>query len=247
MSEKVELARYVLTISASDSSGMAGMQMDNRALSALGVMPVNVLTAITLQAFNQGMYAQIFDAKLVRLQLSRMLEAFPIAAIKIGSLGNAQVVHAVADVLAVHATLPIVLDPVYLSTSGAFLLDASGLALLNQRLLPLATLVTPNQLEVQKLDLDLAAAVLLKGGHSHGDLSVDRLVYRDGRSFEFSAPRVDTRNSRGTGCALSSLIAGYLALGRDLPAAVEAAKSCLTESLLRNVTLNCLGPGPSFY
>lgn len=247
MSEAPEMTRYVLTISASDSSGMAGMQADNRALSALGVMPVNVLTAITLQAPRMGMSARMLDAQLVSEQLSQMLAAFPIAAIKIGALGNAHIAHVVADVLAAHASLPIVLDPVCFATSGASLLDASGQSVLNQRLLPLATLVTPNQSEARQLDLDLAAAVLFKGGHSAGETSIDRLVYRDGRTYEFAAPRVETRNTRGTGCALSSLIAGYLALGRELPASVEAAKSLLTQSLERNVSLNCLGPGPSFY
>ncbi len=238
---------YVLTVSGSDSSGCAGLQADNRAIHAAGAMPLNVLTATTLQTPDGLLATRLADPAEVEQGITSLLEAYPVRTVKIGMLGSAAIVEAVARALADSAERPfVVLDPVLQTSSGSALLDPAGVEVLNGQLLPLAGLVTPNLPERRQLRVPDSVAVLLKGGHADSAECVDQLTLPDGQTLEFSAARVDTLNTRGTGCALSAGIAAYLAQGSDLPTACQLAKSQLHDSLSRHADQRFTGPGPSF-
>lgn len=247
------LRRYpvVLSIAGSDSSGGAGIQADLKTLSALGVYGATAITAITAQN-TVGVDSQMaVDSEMVRDQIIAVMEDIEPSAIKIGMLANARIANAVADVLS-HYTTPIILDPVMVSSSGHRLLAPEAQVILKERLLPLATLLTPNIPEMAALtDMPLttleekgsaarhlissgAHAILLKGGHEEGDTKRD-ILYRstpDGISVEyFSSPTIATRNIHGTGCTLSSAIAAYVARGYDLKEAIGAAKEYISEAI----------------
>lgn len=256
--------KYVLSIAGSDSSGGAGMQADNRAIHACGAFPLNVLTAVTVQTPRGVEAVEVLSAEFVARQLRSLLEAYPVAAIKSGMLTTSGIVRAVGEVLALYPEIPYILDPVLCSTSGEPLLDTEGVALLREVLLPRATLITPNHDEFRILSGDepgggesvryagtdfsrrLNVAVLVKGGHAEGDLCADCLCLPNGDSEVFSAARVATRNTRGTGCALSALIAAELALGGELRDAVARAKNRLTGSMAAHESQSWTGAGPAF-
>ena len=239
---------YVLTVSGSDSSGCSGMQADNRAIHAAGAMPLNVISASTLQT-PEGLHAlNLSDAAEVEQQINALLDAYSVRAVKIGMLGNGAIVEAVVRTLEVRAERPfVVLDPVVCSSSGSALLDASGLEVLNERLLPLVGLVNPNLNEMPLLRVPESVAVLLKGGHAEGVECIDRLTLPDGRDREFSAERVETVNTRGTGCALSAAIAAFIARGNNLPEACARAKHLLHAALEKNRDRVFTGNGPALY
>lgn len=259
----MDMPAYVLTISGSDSSGGAGMQADNRAILAAGAYPLNVLTAVTLQTPDGVEAVDVLSPEFVERQLRSLLRAYPVAAVKSGMLGSGAVAQAVAAVLSGVAPIPYVLDPVLCATSGAALLDAEGLAVVRDRLLGRAVLTTPNLDELAVLSgrplLDAAhmadaavalacrsgGAVLVKGGHGHGPCCVDRLFWPDGRCEVFAGSRIDSTNTRGTGCALSALIAARLALGDELVAAVATARRLLGASLRAQAGRAWTGPGPA--
>lgn len=247
------LRRYpvVLSIAGSDSSGGAGIQADLKTLSALGVYGATAITAITAQN-TVGVDSQMaVDPEMVRDQIIAVMEDIEPSAIKIGMLANARIANAVADVLS-HYTTPIILDPVMISSSGHRLLAPEAQVILKERLLPLATLLTPNIPEMAALtDMPLttleekgsaarhlissgAHAILLKGGHEEGDTKRD-ILYRstpDDISVEyFSSPTIATRNIHGTGCTLSSAIAAYVARGYELKEAIGAAKEYISEAI----------------
>ena len=254
--------RYVLTISGSDSSGRAGMQTDNRAIHSTGGFPLNVVTAVTLQS-PQGVEAvELMSADFVEAQLRSILKAYRVSAIKSGMLGNAAIVRRVATVLSEYPQIPYVLDPVLCSTSGTVLLDPAGVEVLRSLLMPRAMVTTPNLDEVAILsgiadDARTAAtqlasacgqAILLKGGHATGTKSDDWLFYPDGRRDFYRDDRIETRNTRGTGCALSALIAAHLAWEPDeLKDAIKSAKDQLSCALSEHRQEAWEGGGPSFY
>jgi len=260
---KACVPRYVLTISGSDSSGGAGMQADNRAILAGGAFPLNVLTAVTLQAPAGVIAVNCLPAAFVEQQLRALLQAYPVAAIKSGMLGNAAIARRVADVLADFPEIPYLLDPVLRATSGYPLLDRIGTTIVRERLMPRATLTTPNLDELAILanravpddDAMLAAGLalasdtgrplLVKGGHRAGPYCRDWLLCPDGKRKDFSARRVDSINTRGTGCALSALIAGRLAQGERLEAAIAYAKRRLGTSLRSQARRAWSGAGPA--
>ena len=241
----------MLSIAGSDSSGGAGIQADLKTLSALGVYGATAITAITAQN-TVGVDSQMaVDPEMVRDQIIAVMEDIEPSAIKIGMLANARIANAVADVLS-HYTTPIILDPVMISSSGHRLLAPEAQVILKERLLPLATLLTPNIPEMAALtDMPLttleekgsaarhlissgAHAILLKGGHEEGDTKRD-ILYRstpDDISVEyFSSPTIATRNIHGTGCTLSSAIAAYVARGYELKEAIGAAKEYISEAI----------------
>ena len=222
------------------------MQADNRAIHAVGGMPLNVITANSLQTPEGVLSLQLTPAKTIEAQIFALFQAYPISSVKIGMLGGAPQVQAVVESLKQESDAFIVLDPVIQSSSGSPLLDQPGLSLLNSELLPLVDLVTPNTEECKKLKLRNATAVLYKGGHSGGANAVDKLVFRGGQSKSFSKPRVDSPNLRGTGCTLSSAIAAYVALGDSTISACERAKNLLDKSLHTNADLKFHGEGPAF-
>jgi hydroxymethylpyrimidine/phosphomethylpyrimidine kinase len=237
----------LLVIAGSDSSAGAGIQADLKTAQSFGVYAQTAVTAITLQDTRgvQGVYP--LPPEIVRGQIAAALDDIGADVLKIGMLGNGRIAAAVADALA-KTTLPLVLDPVLLSTSGMRLLDDEGLEILKTRLLPRATLVTPNQPEAEALtgilprsDHSLrnaaqafallgARQVLFKGGHGAGDIVTDVLVMGD-RQARFEAPRQDTRHTHGTGCTLSTAIACGLALHLPLAEAVARAHAYVQDAI----------------
>ncbi len=253
-----------LTIAASDPSGGAGIQADLKAFSANGAYGTAVLTALTAQSTRGVTGIHTLPPEFVTEQLDTLLADIAVDAVKIGMLADAAVASAVADALERHRPRYVVLDPVMVSTSGHRLLETDAVAVLRDRLLPLADLITPNLPEAGDL-LGTAAAhsraeaveqarallatgarrVLLKGGHhTHDTESVDVLAIGD-RVTEISAPRVTTRNTHGTGCTLSAAIAALRPQHDDWHSAVRAAKEYLTGALRAADTLRIgHGHGP---
>jgi len=252
----------VLTVAGSDSGGGAGIQADLKTMLALGVHGMSVITAVTAQNSVGVQGAWELPVAAVRAQFISVVADIGVQAVKTGMLASPALVTTVADLIAtmvVDADVPVVVDPVTVSKHGYPLLTADAVDTVKERLLPLATLATPNLHEVTQLtgvevcdeaDLGKAAAamidlgprwVLVKGGHLHGD-AVDLLS--DGqREYRFTAPRVQGCHTHGTGCTISSAIAAYLARGYTMPAAVEAAKVYVTEAIQHGFALGS-GIGP---
>ncbi len=237
----------LLTIAGSDSGGGAGIQADLKTFAALGAFGMSALSAITAQNTRRVSAVHVLPGAMVAAQIDAVFEDLGVDGVKIGMLANAEIIEAVADRLGAWAGPPVVLDPVMVAKSGDALLEDEAVEALAGRLLPLATLVTPNLPECRRLTgqpVDdeaarrraaerLAArgpAVLVKGGHAAGAEIVD-LLY-DGRRFHrFRHPRVDTSSTHGTGCTLSSAIAVGLAAGRPLADAVGRAIDYLQGAL----------------
>ncbi len=243
------MTRIALTIAGSDSGGGAGIQADLRTFSALGVYGASVITALTAQ--NTRGVTGVFDvpADFVAAQMDAVFSDLNIAATKIGMLSRSETIEAVAAGLERHAANNIVLDPVMVAASGDPLLRPDAVATLKRLLISRALLVTPNLAEAAVLlDAPLAAseaemekqgkailafgckAVLVKGGHGAGPEAVDILVDRNG-TRRYAARRLDTKNTHGTGCTLSSAIAAGLAKKMPLADAVAAAKDFVTGAI----------------
>jgi hydroxymethylpyrimidine/phosphomethylpyrimidine kinase len=237
----------VLVIAATDSSGGAGLTRDVGVLSDFSVDALCVVTAVTAQSDKKVTAVHHVPPDVIRAQIAAALATRQVGAIKIGMLGNRATVEAVVEGLtaggAAPDQTPIVVDPVLVSSSGGVLLDADGQATLAKALFPLATLVTPNVPEAaallgEELATDEAGlvqqglrllgfgsrAILLKGGHTHGEDAVDLLLSGD-RTVERIASQRVAGTSRGTGCALASAIAAGLAAGEPLNEACRAAKN----------------------
>lgn len=214
----------ILVIAGTDSSGGAGLSRDVAVAAELGFAVKPVVTAVTAQSNDAVRRVELIDADLVKAQIAAALEDDAPAAVKIGMLGDGAVVRAVADAFQ-GRDLPIVLDPVIASSSGAQLLSDEGIAALKERLLPLVTLVTPNLPEAEILGVERlhnsCRAVLLKGGHGEGDVLRD--VLTDGQRETVFTAQKQAFTPRGTGCTLSTAIACGLADGLALEAAVWQA------------------------
>lgn len=240
----------VLVIAGSDSSGGAGLQRDLRVLADLGLLAVTAVTAVTAQSDRHVRSALMMPPGLVRDQIAAALQTRPIGAVKVGMLGNREIVEAVAESLRHLEGVPVVLDPVLVASSGASLLDEPGREAMVARLFPLVTLLTPNLPEAaalldespaqdeeevthqaERLRLLGPRAVLLKGGHDSGGASIDTLVSEGTDPIHFSAPRLASK-MRGTGCALATAIAAQLALGTPIPEACSTGKDHVFRSLL---------------
>ena len=236
----------VLVIAGTDSSGGAGLTRDVATLAHFGVEALCAVTAVTVQTDRAVMAVELLPPPLLRAQIGAALATQRAGAIKIGMLGSRGIVEAVADSLPPPWQLPLVVDPVLAASSGGELLDAEGRLALMERLLPRATLLTPNLEEAALLlgaapataDAEIvaqgralcargAAAVLLKGGHAGGPLASDWLVTREGRVRQFSVPRLAAQR-RGTGCALAAAIAAGLAAHLSLELACQRAKEHVT-------------------
>ncbi len=243
-----------MTIAGSDSGGGAGIQADLKTFSALGVYGASAITGITAQNTVGVQGVEPVPEAMIAAQITSVLQDIPMDAIKIGMLGSPGIVGAVADALADYAG-PIVLDPVMVAKSGDPLLAEDAIAALTHRLLPRATVLTPNLPEAARLlgceparALDEAEdqgrrllslgprAVLMKGGHAEGAVCTDLLVGPEGvRRFE--SPRLDTKNTHGTGCSMSSAIAAELAKGQSLGDAVHRAHQWLHAAIAAADTL----------
>ena len=238
-----------LTIAGSDSSGGAGIQADLKSFAALGVYGASVITALTAQNTRGVTGIHQVPADFVTAQIDAVFGDLNVAAVKIGMVADLAVIDAIAGGLRKWSPKHIVLDPVMVATSGDRLLAAEAVDALRQKLIPLASLITPNMPEAAAL-LDEAVAssevaienqgkrllsmgaraVLIKGGHGHGPESTDYLVTVDG-SHALAAPRIATGNTHGTGCSLSSAIAAGLAKGEDLETAVRRAKAWVSAAI----------------
>ncbi|WP_321325216.1 bifunctional hydroxymethylpyrimidine kinase/phosphomethylpyrimidine kinase [Thiomicrorhabdus sp.] len=254
----------VLTIAGSDTSAGAGIQADLKTIHAVGGYALTAITAVTAQN-SQGVQ-QVYPVSTQQLteQLDSLLSDYEIDTIKIGMLANAELINVVVSFLQKHRHIPVILDPILLSSSGKNLLDKDAINLLKEHLIPLITLITPNLPELNTLlktdfkgQADDALEILqllkkkdwpntlLKGGHTAEALAIDYLFItqqnpqiqpqteqQSEEVFAFPAQRIDTQNSHGTGCTLSSAIATQLAFKRSLPEAVKLAKSYLQNTLM---------------
>jgi hydroxymethylpyrimidine/phosphomethylpyrimidine kinase len=256
------MSAVALTIAGSDSSGGAGIQADLKTFAALGVYGASVVTALTAQN-TKGVFA-VHDvpADFIAAQMDAVFADLDISAVKIGMLANAAAIAAVAAGLDRHRARNVVLDPVMVASTGADLLRADAMDAL-RKLIGSVGVLTPNLFEAsallevtmardeadmrtqaQKLRALGAEAVLIKGGHAGGLDSVDLLVSGEGSEL-FSAPRIATNNTHGTGCTLSAAIAAGLAKGLSLHEAVREAKAYVTAAIAAADRLNVgAGHGP---
>lgn len=240
-----------LSIAGSDSSGGAGIQADIKTFSALGVYGATAITAVTAQN-TVGVGAQFaLPPKIVYDQIVAVIEDIYPSVIKIGMLSNAAIANAVADALTSY-DIPIILDPVMVSSSGHRLLSMEAQEVVKSRLLPISTLITPNIPEVEALanisvvsDEDKlraashlithgARAVLIKGGHEKGDTKSDALYQALPEGIAttyYSSPTISSRNIHGTGCTLSSAIAAHIAMGLTLEESIRSAKEYIYEAI----------------
>jgi len=225
----------ILTIAGSDCSGGAGLQADIKTITMLGCYAMSAITAITAQNTLGVTAVEPLSPALVAAQIDACTSDIGVDAIKIGMLGSAAIAHLVADRLEALG-VPVVFDPVMIATSGGVLADDETVAAF-ARLMRLATVTTPNLPELDALGgidtaLVEARAVLVKGGHGHGDTLIDRLMDRAGEMARWEAPRIDTVHTHGTGCTLASAIATGLGTGLDLPAAIGRAHGFVRAALL---------------
>ncbi len=238
-----------LTIAGSDSSGGAGIQADLKSFAARGVYGASVITALTAQNTRGVTGIHQVPADFVTAQIDAVFADLDVKAVKIGMVADLAVIDAIAAGLQKWSPKHIVLDPVMVATSGDRLLAAEAVDALRTKLIPLASLITPNMPEAAALlDEPVAAdeaaiesqgkrllamgcpAVLIKGGHGRGAESIDYLVTASG-AIALAAPRIATQNTHGTGCSLSSAIAAGLAKGQDMETAVRHAKAWVSAAI----------------
>jgi len=251
MSKQAQLP-VALTIAGSDSGGGAGIQADLKTFAALGVHGTSAITCLTAQN-PKGVYGiQAASAEIVRRQIRAVFDELRPAAVKTGMLYSAPIIRVVAESLRQHRAVPLVVDPVMVSTSGARLLKPDAVKALCKRLLPLAALVTPNLDEAAILvgaklssvtDLRAAArtlhqqfgcAALVKGGHLRGLKQAVDIFYDGRQELLLSAPFIRGVSTHGTGCTYSAAVAGYVARGCPLPRALQRAKEYITRAIARS-------------
>ena len=225
----------ILIVAGSDSSGGAGIQADIKTVTMMGGYAMTAITAITAQNTLGVTGVAVIDPAMVGAQIDACVSDIGVDAVKIGMLGSAAIAHVVADRLEA-LTAPVVFDPVMVATSGAALADAETIDAF-RRLMAIATLVTPNLPELEALGgLDQVRvetrALLVKGGHGEGDMVTDTLITPEGEQ-RFSAPRIATRHTHGTGCTLASAIATGLGRGEPLALAVERGIGFVRSALLK--------------
>lgn len=238
----------ILIIAGSDSGGGAGIQADIKTVTMLRGHAMTAITAITAQNTLGVTDVLALPVSLVASQFRAVVDDIGVDAVKIGMLGRAELAHAVADLLAtLPPGVPVVFDPVMIATSGAALME-DGTAEAMARLLPLATLVTPNLPELAALGGEAALlaqcrAVLVKGGHGQGEQLTDRLITPVGQQASWTDSRIDTTSTHGTGCTLASAIATGLGQGMTLEAAIIRARAFVRAALLAAPGLGA-GHGP---
>jgi hydroxymethylpyrimidine/phosphomethylpyrimidine kinase len=252
-----------LTIATSDSGGGAGIQADIKAIHANGVFALSVLVAITAQNTKNVSMVHVLPRDIIEAQIDAVFDDFKIRGIKTGMLYSAEIVKTVSDKLRALKVKNLVVDPVMISKSGSVLLKPDAIELVKRDLFPLATVVTPNIHEAQRLaDMDIATledvkeaarrihtlgcqTVLIKGGHLAAQPATD-LLY-DGNSFTTIAGEfIDTPNTHGTGCTYSAAIAAQLAKGKPLVDAVLSSKHYITEAIRHSLSIGH-GHGPTHH
>lgn len=246
------MRRYptTLIIAGSDCSGGAGIQADLKTCTALGVYGCAVITAVTAQNTLGVRGVQPVTPDMVAAQIEAVLDDMNVDSIKIGMLCNASIAEAVAESLSRYPSVPVILDPVMVSTSGHKLMEIPAVRIIKEKLFPLSEVVTPNIDEATLLtgiaihsaeDMPAAAerllaegckSVLLKGGHLPGSEAVDTLYVRNSAPRKYVSEYCMTRNTHGTGCTLSSAIAAYMAKGMLLSDAVGQAKQYISQAII---------------
>jgi hydroxymethylpyrimidine/phosphomethylpyrimidine kinase len=243
------MTTIALTIAGSDSAGGAGIQADLRTFAALGVHGASAITALTAQNTLGVEAVHTAPPEFVLAEMRAIASDLDVGAIKTGMLGNLGIVEAVVEGLSLFPGVPVVVDPVMVSQSGHPLLTDEAIDAIRTKLMPRAILVTPNMLEAARLlgepvardEAEMAAqaqrlreqgasAVLVKGGHGSGPLSVDILADTQG-TLRLEAPRTKTQNTHGTGCTLSAATAAELAKGAPLREALAKAKAYVTAAI----------------
>lgn len=245
----VQTPPVVLSIAGSDCSGGAGVQADLKTIEALGGYGASAVTALTVQNTRGVRQSVAVDPALIFAQIRAVLDDLPVGAVKIGMVPGLPALRAILDALAPHPGLPVVYDPVMVSTSGSRLMEADTLAAVKAELIPRCTLLTPNLPEAAVLtgteittpagQVEAACTlgeqyhtyVLLKGGHLKGDAMRD-VLWWEGGITPYKGTRVISRNLHGTGCTLSSAIATHLAAGMRLTDAVARAKDYVARAIL---------------
>lgn len=251
--------KTALTIAGSDSSGGAGIQADIKTMTMNGVYAMSAILALTAQNTLgvKGIYN--VSKEFLELQIDTIFEDIIPDAVKIGMVSNKDLIEVIVDRLNKYQAKNIVIDPVMVSTSGDILLETNAVETLKNKLLPLARLITPNIPEAEvlsgmkitdentmllagkKIFKDLKVAVLIKGGHNINDAN-DLLIYESGVE-KFYGRRINTENTHGTGCTLSSAIASNLAKGYSLVEAIKKAKDYISGALEAGLDLG-RGSGP---
>jgi len=252
-SDSVATVPVVLTVAGSDCSGGAGIQADLKTFTALGVYGLTAVTCIVAEVPGKVSRIEPVTARMVREQLEVLLKNFRVGAIKTGLLCSAEIISAVAQIIQAGGkktarSIPFVVDPVMIATSGDNLLESGAVEAYKNKLFPLATLITPNldeaalllettindrrQMEsaAKALAKKYHASILLKGGHLRGDNAI-YLLFHHGELTEFSAPFVRGVETHGTGCTYSAAITAGLASGFSLEQAIKRAKKFVTESI----------------
>ncbi|MBR5785735.1 MAG: bifunctional hydroxymethylpyrimidine kinase/phosphomethylpyrimidine kinase [Clostridia bacterium] len=251
--------KTALTIAGSDCSGGAGIQADLKTMTMNGVYAMSAITALTAQNTTGVRAIQEATPDFLRHQIDAIFEDIRPDAVKIGMVASKELICVIADMLRYHNAKNVVVDPVMVATSGSSLMKNDAVQTLIEKLLPIATLVTPNIPEAQVLsgkaieskeDMLYVAkfigdtygcAVLLKGGHSIND--ANDLLYANGELIWFEGKRINNHNTHGTGCTLSSAIASNLAKGYDLVMSVQRAKDYISDALSAQLDLG-QGSGP---
>lgn len=260
--------KKVLTIAGSDSSGGAGIQTDLKTFAACGVYGMSVITAITAQNTIGVFGVENISDKMVREQAKAVFEDIGTDAVKVGMLSNVGIIRNVCETLRTYNPKNVVVDPVMISTSGFDLINTEAKDILVNELLPLADIITPNLSETRciihhidrGININLVNPeemkkageiirgftgnnVLIKGGHLE-DKPCDVLVTKEGKTFYFENERIETQNTHGTGCTLSSAIASNLALGYSVEDSVKNAKKFITDAIIHSLNIGH-GCGPT--
>lgn len=251
--------KTVLTIAGSDCSGGAGIQADLKTMMAHGVYGMSVITALTAQNTLGISKVSKVEDEMVKAQLESVFGDISPDAVKIGMVHASSTIEMIARILKKYRPKHIVVDTVMVSSSGKALLEKDAMKALQEKLLPLATVITPNMEEAgrlagisvkkqkeqlqaaRKLSESYSAAILIKGGHAVDN--ADDLLYVCGKEVWFLGAKLDNPNTHGTGCTLSSAIASNLALGYDVEESVRRAKEYITGAIQEGLDLGN-GSGP---
>lgn len=252
--------RCALTIAGTDPSGGAGIQADLKTFQEFKTYGMSVITSVVAQNTTGVQAVHHIPLHMIEQQLDSVFSDMPVHAFKTGMIANADMMGVIKRNIEQRCNMPYVIDPVMVATSGDTLIDQEARTFLRDELLPLAALITPNIPEAEALlDQDIkteqdmehaairlvkdfgAGAALIKGGHLKGD-ALDILY--DGTFHYFSAPRIDTKNTHGTGCTLSAAITACLAQGMPLKQAVTSAKTYITAAIRHSFPIGS-GNGPT--
>ncbi|MDR2528183.1 MAG: bifunctional hydroxymethylpyrimidine kinase/phosphomethylpyrimidine kinase [Synergistaceae bacterium] len=256
--------KKVLSIAGSDCSGGAGIQADLKTFSAHGVFGMSVVVSVVAENTSRVIGIQDVSPDMIEKQIDAVFEDIGVDAVKVGMLSGPLCMKAVAGKLRQYASANVVIDPVMYAKNGSPLMDPSAIDELIGTVIPLALVLTPNIPEAEKIsgltivnsqDMEEAARrihamgckhVLMKGGHAKNSQTALDVLF-DGKGFEyFQAPRVDTKNTHGTGCTYSSAIAANLALGLDVSEAVGEAKEYVTTAIRHSLSIG-KGHGPTHH